>query len=84
MATLATAQQIFDAVSDRDLPSWGFFEIHHLAPLVDGLKIALKCLSAATEAIRTRSDRPLFQLPREVRSRVRALLTRSLGPVSDS
>ena len=33
VATLATAQQIFDAVSDRDLPFWGFFDIHHLGPL---------------------------------------------------
>jgi hypothetical protein len=33
VATLATAQQIFDTVSDRDFPFWGFFDIHHLAPL---------------------------------------------------
>ncbi len=33
IATLATSQQIFDGVSDRDLPFWGFFDIHHLAPL---------------------------------------------------
>ena len=33
VATLATAQQLFDAVSDRDFPFWGFFDIHHLAPL---------------------------------------------------
>ena len=33
VATLATAQQLFDAVSDRDFPFWGFFDIHHLSPL---------------------------------------------------
>jgi len=33
IATLATSQQLFDGVSNRDLPFWGFFDIHHLAPL---------------------------------------------------
>jgi len=51
---------------------------------VEEVEIALKCLSAATDAIKTKSDRPLFQLPQEIRSLVRALLTHSLGPVSKS
>ena len=51
---------------------------------IEELEIALQCLAAATEAIKTKSDRPLFQLPREVRSLVRSLLTHTLGPVSES
>jgi len=51
---------------------------------VDELEIALQCLSAAIEAIKTKSDRPLFQLPQEVRSLVRSLLNHSLGPVPES
>ncbi len=48
---------------------------------VEELEIALQCLSASAEAIKTKSDRPLFQLPQEVRSLVRSLLAKSLGPV---
>lgn len=51
---------------------------------VEDMEIAMSCLSAATKAIKTKSDRPLFQLPLEVRSLVRSLLTHSLGPVSES
>ncbi len=45
----------------------------------DELELPLLSLNAATEAIKTKSDRPLFRLPSEVRELVRPLLTRSLG-----
>ncbi|WP_417734953.1 hypothetical protein [Rosistilla oblonga] len=48
---------------------------------VEALELPLKCLAAATEAIKTKSDRPLFALPQEIRSLVRSLLTSTLGPV---
>ena len=69
--------------SPGQLDEWNAVWQKHGAA-VEELKIALKCLSAATEAIKTKSDRPLFQLPQEVRSLVRSLLNHSLGPVSES
>ena len=69
--------------SPRQLDEWNAVWQKHGAD-VEELKIALMCLSAATDAIKTKSDRPLFRLPQEVRSLVRSLLTHSLGPVSDS
>ncbi len=69
--------------SPGQLAEWNAVWQKHGAA-VDELKIALMCLSAATDAIKTKSDRPLFRLPQEVRSLVRSLLTHSLGPVSDS
>ncbi|WP_309379989.1 tetratricopeptide repeat protein [Cerasicoccus frondis] len=30
--TVATAQRLFDGVSDRDAPFFGFFDVHHLKP----------------------------------------------------
>ena len=67
--------------SPGQLDEWNAVWQKHGAA-VDDLKIALTCLSAATDAIKTKSDRPLFQLPQEVRSLVRSLLTHSLGPVA--
>ncbi|MCA9009830.1 MAG: hypothetical protein KDB01_08790 [Planctomycetaceae bacterium] len=50
VATLATAQQIFDAVSDRDFPFWGFFDIHHLAPLsFEDARILIRNISVENE-----------------------------------
>jgi tetratricopeptide (TPR) repeat protein len=69
--------------SHKQLDEWNAVWQRHGAP-VEELQIALKCLSAATEAIKTKSDRPLFQLPQEIRSLVRSLLCHSLGPVSES
>lgn len=51
---------------------------------IEELEIALQCLAAATEAIKTKSDRPLFQLPQEVRSLVRSLLNHTLGPDTET
>lgn len=69
--------------SPGQLDEWNAVWQKHGAA-VEELKISLMCLSAATEAIKTKSDRPLFQLPQEVRSLVRSLLTHSLGPISES
>ena len=43
------------------------------------LEIPLQSLDAAVEAIKTRSDRPLFRLPLEVREIVRPLVAKSLS-----
>lgn len=43
----------------------------------DDLEIPIRCLSAAVEVMK--ADRPLFQLPLEIRGLVRPLLNRSLG-----
>ena len=43
------------------------------------LEIPLQSLDAAVEAIKTRSDRPLFRLPLEIREIVRPLLAKSLS-----
>ena len=43
------------------------------------LELPLLSLNAATEAIRTKSDRPLLRLPLEVRELIRPLLSTSLG-----
>ena len=67
--------------SPGQLDEWNAVWQKHGAA-VEELKIALTCLSAATDAIKTKSDRPLFRLPQEVRSLVRSLLTHSLGPVA--
>ena len=69
--------------SPEQLDEWNAVWQKHGAG-IDELEIALQCLAAATEAIKTKSDRPLFQLPQEVRSLVRSLLNHSLGPVSES
>ena len=45
----------------------------------EDLSIALASLNAATEAIKARSERPLFQLAPEIRSLVRPLLNHTLG-----
>lgn len=45
----------------------------------EDLDIALKSLDAAVEVIKTKSDRPLFRLPPEVRELIRPLLKRTLG-----
>ncbi|XZE19885.1 hypothetical protein SH449x_005215 [Pirellulaceae bacterium SH449] len=47
----------------------------------DDLEIPLRCLDAAVEVINAEppTDRPLFQLPLEIRELVRPLLNRSLG-----
>ena len=44
------------------------------------LEIPLQSLDAAVEAIKTKSDRPLFRLPLEIREIVRPLLAKSLSP----
>ena len=48
------------------------------------LQIALRCLAAAVQVLTSTrpSDRPLFQLPPEIRQLVRPLLTKTLGPVT--
>jgi len=69
-------------LSPGQLDEWNAVWQKHGAA-VEEVEIALKCLSAATDAIKTKSDRPLFRLPQEIRSLVRALLTHSLGPVSE-
>jgi tetratricopeptide (TPR) repeat protein len=43
------------------------------------LEIPLQSLDAAVEAIKTKSDRPLFRLPLEIREIVRPLLAKSLS-----
>ena len=43
------------------------------------LELALKILDAAVEVIKTKSDRPLFRLPPEIRELIRPLLKQSLG-----
>jgi predicted ArsR family transcriptional regulator len=45
----------------------------------DELEIPLRCLDAAVEVIKTKSDRPLFRLPLEIREIVRPLLKNSLA-----
>ncbi len=47
----------------------------------EDLQIPLRCLNAALEVMKAvpTTDRPLFQLPLEIRELVRPLLTRSLG-----
>ena len=47
----------------------------------EDLEIPLRCLNAAVEVIKSdpKSDRPLFQLPLEIRRLVRPLLNKSLG-----
>ena len=47
----------------------------------DNLEIPLRCLNAAVEVMKAAppTDRPLFQLPLEIRRIVRPLLNRSLG-----
>jgi tetratricopeptide (TPR) repeat protein len=45
----------------------------------DELSIALSALNAAVQVIKTRSDRPLFALPSEIRGIVRPLLKHSLS-----
>ncbi|MEJ7595841.1 MAG: hypothetical protein WKF77_30380 [Planctomycetaceae bacterium] len=52
---------------------------HEHATNIEALEIPLSCLSAAIEVIKSKSDRPLFVLPKEVRSLVRSLLNKSLG-----
>ncbi|MCC5844033.1 MAG: tetratricopeptide repeat protein [Verrucomicrobia bacterium] len=49
----------------------------------DALKLPLQSLNAAIEVLRSDppSDRPLFQLPVELRNLVRPLLSNTLGPV---
>ncbi len=44
----------------------------------DDLELPLRSLDAAIDAIKTKSDRPLFRLPLEIREIVRPLLTKSL------
>ncbi|MEZ5308494.1 MAG: hypothetical protein R2684_15225 [Pyrinomonadaceae bacterium] len=46
---------------------------------LEKLEIPLKVLRASYEAIKTKSDRPLFQLPREIRQLIRPLLNHTLG-----
>ena len=48
----------------------------------EDLQIPLRCLDAAVEVMTSepRTDRPLFQLPLEIRRLVRPLLEQSLGP----
>ena len=43
------------------------------------LELPLRSLDAAVEAIKTKSDRPLFRLPLEIRELVRPLLARSFS-----
>lgn len=47
----------------------------------DDLEIPLRCLDAAVEVMKSEppTDRPLFQLPLEIRRLIRPLLNRSLG-----
>lgn len=49
----------------------------------EGLALPLLGLAAATEAIKTKSDRPLLRLPAEIRTLIRPLLTVTLGPLED-
>ena len=48
----------------------------------EDLEIPLRCLDAAVEVMKSSppTDRPLFQLPPEIRGLIRPLLTQSLGP----
>ena len=52
----------------------------------DYLEIPLRCLAAAVEVMKSdpKTDRPLFQLPLEIRRLVRPLLNKSLGEVENS
>ena len=47
----------------------------------EGLELPLRCLKLAAEVIKSepKTDRPLFQLPLEIRRLVRTLLNKSLG-----
>jgi tetratricopeptide (TPR) repeat protein len=64
--------------SDEQLDQWNAVWQKHGADIED-LQIPLKCLSVSIEVIKTKSDRPLFQLPLEVRSLVRPLLSKTLA-----
>ena len=57
---------------------------HRHGASIEALEIPLSCMSAAVAAIKTKSDRPLFALPMEVRSLVRSLLNKSLGEVAQN
>lgn len=70
-------------LSQAQLEEWNSVWQHHGAN-IEELEIALESLSAATESIKAKSDRPLFELPQEIRSLVRPLLNVSLGPILDT
>jgi tetratricopeptide (TPR) repeat protein len=69
-ATLATSQQLFDAVSRRESPFFGFFQIEHLRPLT--LEEAVLLLKKIAELKGDAELAAFLQTPIG-RSRVRAL-----------
>ena len=69
-ATLATSQQLFDGVSRRDSPFFGFFQIEHLRPLT--LEEAVLLLKKIAELKGDAELAGFLQTPIG-RSRVRAL-----------
>jgi tetratricopeptide (TPR) repeat protein len=69
-ATLATSQQLFDGVSRRDSPFFGFFQIEHLRPLT--LEEAVLLLKKIAELKGDAELAAFLQTPIG-RSRVRAL-----------
>jgi tetratricopeptide (TPR) repeat protein len=69
-ATLATSQQLFDGVSRRDSPFFGFFQIEHLRPLT--LEEAVLLLKKIAELNGDAELAAFLQTP-VGRSRVRAL-----------
>ncbi len=70
VATLATAQQLTDDVSDRDRPFFGFFQIEHLQPLSANEAVSL--LQKIAE-YNNKTSVAAFLLTPTGRARVRAI-----------